>query len=406
MAALKRLETVRPNLAVRPHGDRAGGEASLQSKKFHLQVKGFGAPGCGQLVYVGGLLMPRIANMARRMAAAATAACTLAGGPPPAAAQEALNAAVIFAYHRFGENDVPSTNIRLEQFEAHIEELRTGGYTVLPLPEIVAAMEEGRALPDRTVAITIDDAYLTVYTEAWPRLRDAGFPFTVFVATNIVDAGGGGRYMNWDQIRDLEAAGATIGSHSAEHGHYPEMTDAEIANDIARSGASFERELGKRPALFAYPYGEMSLAARQAVKEAGYSAAFGQHSGVAEAGLDRLYLPRFPLNEKYGSLSRFVLDANALPLGAREIAPADPVLVVNPPLFGFTVVKGVDGLDRLNCFPSPGATVAPLERLGERRFEVRLGTQFPPGRARFNCTAPTDDGRWRWFGFQFYVPRP
>ena len=350
--------------------------------------------------------MPQITNMARRVAAAATAAFALAGGPAPAAAQEVLNGAVIFAYHRFGENDVPSTNIRLEQFEAHIEELRAGGYTVLPLPEMMAAMEEGRALPDRAVAITVDDAYLTAYTEAWPRLRDAGFPFTVFVATDIVDGGGGSRYMTWDQIRDLAAAGVTIGGHGAGHGHYPEMTDAEITDDLARSGAAFERELGERPVLFAYPYGEMSLAAREAVEDAGYSAAFGQHSGAAEAGLDRLYLPRFPLNEQYGSLTRFVLDANALPLGAREIAPADPVLAVNPPLFGFTVIEGVDGLDRLNCFPSPGATVAPLERLGERRFEVRLGTPFPPGRARFNCTAPTAEGRWRWFGIQFYVPRP
>ena len=338
----------------------------------------------------------------RRMAAAALGVALLAS---PAAAQEALNGAVVFGYHRFGEDDLPSTNIRIAQFEEHIAELQSGGYSVLPLRDIVRAMSEGTPLPDRTVAITIDDAYLTTYTEAWPRLRAAGFPFTVFVATDALDAGRGGRSMTWDHVRALAAAGVGIGAHTGSHLHMPEAVPAAIEAELRRSAESFERELGFRPTLFAYPYGEMSLSAYDAVVEAGYEAAFGQHSGVAEAGLDPYFLPRFFLNEQYGSLSRFVLAANALPLGARDIVPADLVLGPNPPAFGFTVAPGIEGLDQLNCFAPHESTPARLERLGARRFEVRLDTPFPPGRGRFNCTMRAGE-RWRWFGIQFYIPRP
>ena len=94
------------------------------------------------------------------------------------------NSAAVLMYHRFAEPAHPSTNIRIDQFEAHIEELKSGPYTVVPLADVVAAMTGGKPLPDRAVAITIDDAYLSVYTEAWPRLQAAGFPFTVFVATS------------------------------------------------------------------------------------------------------------------------------------------------------------------------------------------------------------------------------
>ena len=333
------------------------------------------------------------------------AALVIAAMASPAAAQEALNGAVVFGYHRFGEDDIPSTNIRIAQFEEHIAELRNGGYSVLPLAEVLRAMREGTPLPDRTAAITVDDAYLSTYTEAWPRLREAGFPFTVFVATDVLDAGGGGRSMTWDEVREMAAAGVGIGAHTASHLHMPEASAAEIAAELRRSTESFERELGFRPALFAYPYGEMSLPARDAVIEAGYEAAFGQHSGVAEAGLDRYFLPRFFMNEQYGSLSRFVLAADALPLGARDIVPADPVLGPNPPAFGFSVAPGIEGLDQLNCFASQDSVPAPLERLGDRRFEVRLDTPFPPGRGRFNCTTRAGE-RWRWFGIQFFVPRP
>ena len=336
------------------------------------------------------------------------AAVLSAGVLPPAAAQGpgGLNGAVVFAYHRFGEDHVPATNTRLEQFEAHLEELRTGGYTVLPLQEIVAAMEAGRPLPDRTVALTVDDAYRSIYTEAWPRIRAAGFPFTVFVATDLVDrSGGGGTYMTWDEIRELAADGVGIGGHSASHPHFPDLRPEEIRAELERSAAAFRRELGWVPTLFAYPFGEASLVARQLVIEAGYSAAFGQHSGVAEAGLDQFYLPRFALNETYGALPRFQLAASALPFGAREVVPEDPTLRRNPPAFGFTIAEGVDRLDRMNCFASHETTPARIERLGARRFEVRVDRPFPAGRARFNCTLPAADGRWRWFGIQFYVPR-
>ena len=121
-------------------------------------------------------------------------------GPPPPA--EAADSAVVFMYHRFGETSWPSTNIRIDQFEAHLKELSEGGYKVLALPTILSALKRGEELPDKTIALTIDDAYLSVYTAAWPRLKAARFPFTLFVATNPIDANLR-NYMNWDQIREL-----------------------------------------------------------------------------------------------------------------------------------------------------------------------------------------------------------
>ena len=59
-----------------------------------------------------------------------------------------------------------STKPISDAIDAHIRELTSGQYNVMALPEIVAAIRNGRELPNRTIAITIDDAYLSVYTEA------------------------------------------------------------------------------------------------------------------------------------------------------------------------------------------------------------------------------------------------
>lgn len=321
-------------------------------------------------------------------------------GIEPAAAQARSASAVVVMYHRFGESDLPSTNIQMDQFEAHLDELRKPRYRVMPLPEIVAKISRDEALPDRALGLTIDDAYGSVYEKAWPLLREAKLPFTLFVATDAVDRGAAG-YMTWDQIREMQKAGVTIGSQTKSHPHLPLISLEEVKRELDQSNARFIAELGVRPALFAYPYGEYSLAVRDLVVDRGFTAAFGQSSGVLDSRLDNFALPRFALNERYGGIDRFRLIVNALPLPVTDILPADPVLGDNPPAFGFTVAEAVGGLDRLACFASSEGEVR-LERL-ERRIEVRFRGPFPPGRSRVNCTMPGPEDRWRWFGVQFMV---
>ena len=129
----------------------------------------------------------------------------------------AADSAVVLQYHRFGEDALPTTSVTIDQLEAHIDHLASGGYAVLPLPEILAALRAGRPLPERAVAITIDDAARSVVDEAWPRFAAAGMPFTVFVSTDAVDQGHAG-IMGWNDLRRLAAAGVTIGNHGAAHG--------------------------------------------------------------------------------------------------------------------------------------------------------------------------------------------
>lgn len=316
------------------------------------------------------------------------------------------NSAVVMMYHRFGESAHPSTNVTIEQFEAHLAELRTGKYVVKPLPEIVQAMREGRAMPERTLGISVDDAFLSVYREAWPRLRRADLPFTLFVATDPVDKGAPG-YMTWEQIKEMAEAGVTIGSQTASHPHMPFQTSERNVAELEKANARFREQLGTAPTLIAYPYGEYSLAVGEAAQTAKFTAGFGQHSGVIHPGSDVFNLPRFAFNEGYGDLQRFRLAGNALPIEASDITPADPFLSAasNPPLFGFTVNNiAPDRLSRLACYVS-GRGKARIERLGERRVEVRMSDAFRPGRTRINCTLPEGNGRWRWFGRQFVVPR-
>jgi len=316
----------------------------------------------------------------------------------------AASSAVILMYHRFGESEYPSTNIRLDQFDAHIAELTSGPYVVLPVSEIVNKLKRGESLPERTVGITIDDAYRSTYTEAWPRLKSAGLPFTVFTSTAHVDHGAS-RHLSWQQIREMRDSGVAFGHHSVSHLHMPRATPDQVQKEISIANDRFKKELGAPPQLFAYPYGETSLATKNAIIDAGFDAAFGQHSGVADASGDMHYLPRFSLNEKFGDEDRFRLIVNALSLPAHDFTPTDPLIGENnPPAIGFTINEDIDGLqkslEQMSCFLSHEGQRAEVSILGPR-VEIRAREPLPVGRIRLNCTAPARDGRWRWFGHQF-----
>ncbi len=325
---------------------------------------------------------------------------------PTALAGDLISSAVVFMYHRFGESSYPSTNIRMEQFKAHLDEIRGGGYEVMPLAEIIAAFRRKEPLPDRAIALSVDDAFLSVHDKAWPLLNKAGFPFTLFVATDAIDTKRP-NYMSWEQLRALAAAGVTIGSQTGSHPHLPAVTQARLDEEFARSNARFRAELGFAPDLLAYPYGEFGSREKQAARAGGFIAAFGQHSGVAHSGEDIFGLPRFAMNESFGSVERFRLAGNGLPLPVSDVLPADTVIRANnPPNFGFTVADGIDDLNSLSCFASNMSGAARIERLGSRRFEVRLEQPFAAGRGRINCTLRANGNRWRWFGRQFFIPTP
>ena len=318
------------------------------------------------------------------------------------AAAIAADSAVILQYHRFGEDAYPSTSVTIEQFEAQIEHLSSGGYTVLSVPEILAALDAGRPLPDRAIGITVDDATRSTFVEAWPRLEEAGFPFTVFVSTDSVDQGHAG-IMSWDELRQLVAAGVTIGNHGAAHGRMWQNDVSANRDDLERARRRIQDELGMDAALFAYPYGEWNAALRALVAELGFTAAFGQHSGAVGTHSDTLNLPRFALNQRYGEFDRFKLIVDTLSLGARAVTPTDQVLTENPPTVGFTIEPPLANRNSLACFAS-GGVGASLDHQEGGRVEVTFDGAFPPGRARLNCTAPAGGGRWHWFGLQFVAP--
>ena len=312
------------------------------------------------------------------------------------------DSAVIIMYHRFGERSFPNTNVTLDQIDKHLAELSKDIYNIVPLRTITEALKNGRELPSRTIAITIDDGYLSVYQHAWPRFKAANIPFTLFISTASVNDQNE-RSMTWDQIRELASDPLVdIGHHGHTHAHMTQMSSADALADIELADKIFNRELGYVPDIFAYPYGEYSNELTAVLAPKNYHAAYGQYSSAASSTRDIKTLPRFAFNKNYADLDRFKLIINSKALPIKDILPRSPNLENNPPAVGFTVSEDIDGLGAIGCFPSHMSEAAKVIRVGDNRIEIRFDQPFPNGRHRLNCTMPGPDNRWYWFGMPFF----
>lgn len=332
---------------------------------------------------------------------------------PPAPAAGGETNAVIFMYHRFGEDEYPSTNVRLDQFEAHLEYLEANGFNVWPLEKVVEHLRNNRPMPDRTVAITIDDAYDSVYREAYPRLKERGWPFAVFVSTGPVDRGFAS-IMTWDQLREMAENGATIANHGVEHGHMADIRPGEtkgewlerVREEIGAAQERIKTEIGAAPMLFAYPYGEYDRDLAILVAELGYTA-FGQQSGAAGPYSDPRAYPRYPLAEAYSELKDFAVKAKSLALPVRLVRPWDPVLPDGErrPVLEVELADNEARLSRLACFvTSQGKVPVKWDGPDRSRFTVQAPEPLGRGRARYNCTAPSKEpGRYYWYSHVWVI---
>ena len=128
--------------------------------------------------------------------------------PPP---DDGVRVSVL-GYHDFSET-TPETEmlIRTSKFRKQMEAIKNLGLPVIPMADFQAWKRGEKDIADKSIVITIDDGWKAVYTDAYPILKEFGFPFTLFLYKNYVD--GGGKALTSAMIEEMQKSGATIGSH-------------------------------------------------------------------------------------------------------------------------------------------------------------------------------------------------
>lgn len=205
---------------------------------------------------------------------------------------------VIIMYHKIShlsEGLDAEWNVSPRLFEEHMEIL-ANGFSVIALEDFYQCLVSQRQPPPRSVVITFDDGYASVFQHAFPVLRRYGFPATIFQSVQFTeeqrlfqwDEQTFGdrpelfehlRGLSWEEIGLMCASGLiTMGSHTMSHPHLGRLSPEEIRYEVGESKRLLEQHTGREVTFFAFPggikrYGDISDTAIDLLIESGYKLA-------------------------------------------------------------------------------------------------------------------------------------
>lgn len=320
--------------------------------------------------------------------------------------------ASILLYHHVSDTTPRVTSVTADELRGHLQYLRDNDFTVIDIRDAIAAAKGEKEIPEKSVVITFDDAYQNIFTNGWPVLKEFGVPWTLFVTTDPIGQTAG-RYMSWDQVRELHEAGVVIANHSTDHSHMPRRIAGEserawlrrMRENILAAEAKIEDEVGVSYKLFAYPYGEYDNKLADLVAELGFIG-FGQHSGGFGATSDMRAIPRFAAAGMYANLNTLGTKMAALSLPVKDVQYRDTLLRHDEtkPELTLTVDTSDFHRNQVNCFIG-GQPHSPNWQ-DDHTFTIQATEPLAIGRGRYNCTAPSraKPGRFYWYSMQWIRP--
>lgn len=197
-------------------------------------------------------------------------------------------------------------------FRKLMEKLKEAGYECLTLKDVVAWLNGERQISERSVVITFDDGYESLYSHAFPILESLGFKAILFLTTgycgkrnnwptqisNIPNL----PMLRWEHIAEMARYAFDIQAHSRTHPVLSKLPPDKMRQELYASKVDIEDRLGKEVKFFAYPYGELNNHVYETARQY-FEAACSAHLDFVHPTSDRYLLERIDMYYFSGTLT-------------------------------------------------------------------------------------------------------
>lgn len=195
----------------------------------------------------------------------------------------------VLNYHRIDSGIRHSLVVPPEEFKKQMQYLHNEGYHSITLDELYDYVTKGTELPDKPVLITFDDGYIDNYQHAMPILKEYNMKATLFMISGSV---GENRFVGLEQLKEMQANGIDIQSHTVNHKDLRHMSLQQARDELVSSKAVLEDSMKHPVRYIAYPGGFTNKDIDTIAEESGYRMAFNVKAGNVQPGQDLFNLPR------------------------------------------------------------------------------------------------------------------
>ena len=163
--------------------------------------------------------------------------------------------------------------LRKSDFIEQLECIQKSGIPVLALEQYLLY---GSKEP-KGIIITFDDGNLSDYTIAIPLLK--AYSMTASFYPVIADMGKEEK-INWNQLREINAQGHEVGSHSINHLDMLRLSPEEQTYELTNSKKTLEQKLEQEITVFSVPFGRYNRRILRRIKASRYRAALSSNKRV------------------------------------------------------------------------------------------------------------------------------
>ncbi len=181
-------------------------------------------------------------------------------------------------------------------FEEDLKYLKEHGYNTIVVQDLLDYVYRGVPLPEKPIMITFDDGYLNNYVYAFPLLQKYNMKMVLSPVgrycdqyTESPDTNASYAQVTWAHLKEMMDSGLVeVQNHSynlhsnsqsrngakKNKGESLEEYQTTLRNDLGEMQRKMKEYTGFEPTAFTYPFGAISEASLEVVKELGFQASF------------------------------------------------------------------------------------------------------------------------------------
>ncbi len=202
----------------------------------------------------------------------------------------------ILMYHNICEDTEKDGKyiVSVSEFEKDLKFLSDNGYTTVFIQDLIDYVEGRIDLPPKPIVLTFDDGYFNNFAYAYPLLQkyDAKAVISVIgyytdLFTKSPDENPKYSHLTWNDINEMMKSGnVEFQNHSynlhttdkgrngakKKRGESLEEYTFQLTSDLQKLQDTFKSNTGYIPTTFTYPFGSVSEASFEIIKDMGFKA--------------------------------------------------------------------------------------------------------------------------------------
>lgn len=149
----------------------------------------------------------------------------------------------------------------IDKFKMKMKFIKYEGYNTVSLYDLK------NVISPNSILITFDDGFKSVYTKAFPILKEYKIKAGIFLNNDFVNQENND-YLDWDEIKIMKQSGLiSFGAHTKSHIDVRKINEANYYKELKYSKDELEDELGDEIDSLCFPYGKYNKKIIERLKE-------------------------------------------------------------------------------------------------------------------------------------------